>query len=138
MSEAHERRPEIADLLALVRPPDREKKGWLCWEGVGSVGCRVYIPPGGKEIVIATDELTEAMTYKRAYGKFSDPNWREFYSMNRKNENRPVIHISACQLAAGRRAFMRNRKRLDDLYVFFSCDLDAFLSGIYRAMDRAK
>jgi hypothetical protein len=48
------------------------------------------------------------------------------------------IAISPIMLAAGRRAFLRERWNLDDLYDFFEADLDDFLKKIYRAMSAAE
>ncbi len=44
--------------------------------------------------------------------------------------------ISIEMMAAGRAAFMRKRKVLDDLHQFFDADLEAFLGEIFRAMRR--
>lgn len=41
-------------------------------------------------------------------------------------------------ISAGRRAFRRKRRELDDLYDYFESDLTAFLSEIYRAMRAAE
>lgn len=49
----------------------------------------------------------------------------------------PPLSISPEMLAAGRAAFLRKRKVLDDLHDYFPCDLDEFLSEIYRDMAQA-
>ena len=46
------------------------------------------------------------------------------------------IAVSQEMLAAGRSAFSRNRAMLSDLYEYFPCDRDAFITGIYKAMAR--
>lgn len=51
---------------------------------------------------------------------------------------RAPLPVSAAMLDAGRIAFSRHRRQLDDLYDFFQTDQDAFLRAIYRAMDSAK
>lgn len=38
-------------------------------------------------------------------------------------------------LSAGRRAFMRHRSALDDLYSFYEIDLATLLRAVYKAMD---
>ena len=48
---------------------------------------------------------------------------------------RPVP-VSPAMLKAGRAAFKRQRAILDDLYDFFPCDLNEFLTHIYREMAR--
>lgn len=53
-------------------------------------------------------------------------------------ERRSPIPISAGMLVAGRRAFMKQRKTLNDLYDFYDCDLDAALRHIFREMSRAR
>ena len=45
--------------------------------------------------------------------------------------------VSRKMLEAGRKAFMRHRKTLDDLRDFYPEDRDAFIAAIYRAMVRA-
>lgn len=42
--------------------------------------------------------------------------------------------VTPGMLAAGREAFLRKRKQLDDLYDYFADDLDEFLLAIYRKM----
>jgi hypothetical protein len=44
--------------------------------------------------------------------------------------------ISPEMLAAGRAAFLRKRKQLDDLWDFFDDDLTAFLCAIFLAMHK--
>jgi hypothetical protein len=44
--------------------------------------------------------------------------------------------ISPEMLAAGRTAFLRKRKQLDDLWDFFDDDLTAFLCAIFNAMHK--
>jgi hypothetical protein len=44
--------------------------------------------------------------------------------------------ITPEMLAAGRTAFLRKRKLLDDLWCFYDDDLSRFLSAIYAAMER--
>jgi hypothetical protein len=44
--------------------------------------------------------------------------------------------ISPEMLAAGRTAFLRKRKQLDDLWDFFDDDLTAFLCAIFIAMHK--
>ncbi len=46
--------------------------------------------------------------------------------------------VSAEMLAAGRAAFLRQRRELDDLHHFFDADLEQFLRVIYAAMDRRR
>lgn len=47
------------------------------------------------------------------------------------------IKITPAQLAAGRAAFKRKRRQLDDLWQAFDCDIDAAVRHIYREMVRA-
>lgn len=47
------------------------------------------------------------------------------------------IKITPAQLAAGRAAFKRKRRLLDDLWQAFDCDIDAAVRHIYREMVRA-
>ena len=47
------------------------------------------------------------------------------------------VGVTDQMLTAGRRAFRRHRRQLDDLHDYFPCDLDMFLKAIYRAMARA-
>lgn len=47
------------------------------------------------------------------------------------------IPITPAQLAAGRAAFKRKRKLIDDLWHAFDCDIDAAVRDIYRSMARA-
>jgi hypothetical protein len=49
---------------------------------------------------------------------------------------RTRIDISPEMLAAGRAAFLRKRKQLDDLWEFFDDDLSAFLCAIFIAMHK--
>jgi hypothetical protein len=44
------------------------------------------------------------------------------------------LAVTPGMLKAGRAAFKRQRKVLDDLYDFFPCDLNEFLTHIYREM----
>jgi hypothetical protein len=46
----------------------------------------------------------------------------------------PRLTITPKMLAAGRRAFMRKQRQLNDLHDFYEADLTAFISAIYRAM----
>ncbi len=48
-----------------------------------------------------------------------------------------AIKLTPAQMEAGRAAFMRQRRTLDDLYQFYDSDLAGFLRVIYRAMVRA-
>lgn len=47
------------------------------------------------------------------------------------------VPVTPEMIAAGRRAFLAQRKTLDDLYDFFDSDLDLFLRAIFRAMSAA-
>jgi hypothetical protein len=47
------------------------------------------------------------------------------------------LPVTPAMLAAGRAAFKRNRKLLDDLWQAFDCDIDAAVRDIYREMARA-
>ena len=49
----------------------------------------------------------------------------------------PEGTVTPAMMEAGRKAFRRNRRRLDDLHAYFPCDLDVFLKAVYRAMARA-
>ena len=52
-------------------------------------------------------------------------------------EERPVrLAVSPEMLSAGRHAFLKKRKQLDDLWVFFDDDLAAFLRAIFLAMHK--
>lgn len=48
------------------------------------------------------------------------------------------IMVSPEMLAAGRRAFLKQRGKLSDLYDFYECDLDTALKCIFREMTRAR
>jgi len=49
----------------------------------------------------------------------------------------PRRSISPAMLAAGRRAFKRKRKLIDDLWQAFDCDIDVAVRDIYLSMVRA-
>lgn len=51
---------------------------------------------------------------------------------------RRALAVTPEMLHAGREAFTRHRRRLDDLYHCFDCDRDAFLRAIYRSMRAAE
>lgn len=48
------------------------------------------------------------------------------------------IMVSPEMLAAGRRAFLKQRGKLGDLYQFYDCDLESALRHIFREMTRAR
>ena len=48
-----------------------------------------------------------------------------------------TIRISPDMLAAGRAAFLRKRRKLDDLHQYFDCDLDSMIREIFRSMTKA-
>jgi hypothetical protein len=58
-----------------------------------------------------------------------------FETQYRAAEERRLT-ASPAMLKAGRAAFKRQRAILDDLYDFFPCDLNEFLTHIYREMAR--
>lgn len=60
---------------------------------------------------------------------------RTFAAMAQEPAHR--LSVTPAMLAAGRAAFKRRRRLIDDLWQAFDCDIDVAVRDIYRSMARA-